>query len=374
MKQVKKEQKVLESVRRDLKYFQETLHAGDKVERKQHKLRESLLPPPPPSRKKNKTSQLKTPKRNDNQLPDVDDHQSHDQSSDEMEIAESMIADSETVLDEGVEFETDMHEPDDQLLSQDDATSNPADESEEDISDHEQDSELKDDLYAGTSHIGMEAEHSSLSLSGSRVELSSSLETDEDSDNHTRLSGSSKSTQSGQRHSADAPSRMSTALLRKTVSKIINKDPLGQMDVSSTSASTSMGMRGSSLPRSRRGKRSESKAGLEISRPQTVKQIELESRGQSRQGSRLPTREKSHKQLPVADPTQLLIHRKSQLAKQKLVETQKIAAALEQEREIQKQQKKLRQAEIEEKMNLVLEGEEIELRRQRKLKAEVLVN
>ena len=63
MQQVKKEQKVLESVRRDLKYFQETLkpHVGGKVEKKQHKLRESLLPPPPPpSRKKTKQHQRQT--------------------------------------------------------------------------------------------------------------------------------------------------------------------------------------------------------------------------------------------------------------------------------------------------------------------------
>ena len=92
-----------------------------------------------------------------------------------------------------------------------------------------------------------------------------------------------------------------------------------------------------------------------MSRPEsTVKPLDLEPREQmnSRQGSRLPTREKmgSRGRLVLADPTQMLAHQKSQLAKQQLAEAREREARLERERELKKQEKMMRQQEIEEKM------------------------
>lgn len=115
---------------------------------------------------------------------------------------------------------------------------------------------------------------------------------------------------------------------------------------------------------------------LSVSRPQTVQQCDADSRTSSGQRSRLPTRERSRRssrvQTTVADPAQVLAHRKSELAKQQLREAQKKEALLEQERERQRQEKIMRQAEFEDRMSAALKGEEDEIRRQRKLKAEVI--
>lgn len=112
-----------------------------------------------------------------------------------------------------------------------------------------------------------------------------------------------------------------------------------------------------------------------MSRPQTVQQIDVGSRTSSGQRSRLPTRERSRKssraQMTIADPTQVLTHRKSELAKQQLIEAQRKEAQLEQERERQRQEKLIRQAEFEDRMSAAFKSEEDEIRRQRKLKAEV---
>ena len=117
-------------------------------------------------------------------------------------------------------------------------------------------------------------------------------------------------------------------------------------------------------------------ASLAVSRPEsTVKPLDLEPREQvnSRQGSRLPTREKmgSRGRTVLADPTQMLAHRKSQLAKQQLAEAREREARLEEERELKRQEKMIRQKEIEEKLSESLEQEQEEIRRQRQLKAEV---
>ena len=118
-------------------------------------------------------------------------------------------------------------------------------------------------------------------------------------------------------------------------------------------------------------------ASLAVSRPEsTVKPLDLEPREQmnSRQGSRLPTRERmgSRGRPVLADPSQMLTHRKSQIAKQQLAEAREREACLEQEKELKKQEKMMRQKEIEEKMGAVLEQEQEEIRRQRQLKEEVL--
>jgi hypothetical protein len=67
MEQLKKERKVLDSVKRDLQRFQETLHGGSGSSgsgERPVRQRESLLPPPPPPRKKNKS---RASKRNEQQ-------------------------------------------------------------------------------------------------------------------------------------------------------------------------------------------------------------------------------------------------------------------------------------------------------------------
>ena len=75
--------------------------------------------------------------------------------------------------------------------------------------------------------------------------------------------------------------------------------------------------------------------------------------------------------MTVADPTQVLVHRKSELAKQQLIEAQRKDAQLARERERQRQEKLIRQAEFEDRMSAAFKSEEDEIRRQRKLKAEV---
>ena len=118
-----------------------------------------------------------------------------------------------------------------------------------------------------------------------------------------------------------------------------------------------------------------------MSRPRTVQQFDLDSRSSSGQRSRLPTTERSRKSsrtqvtaAAAADPAQVLAHRKSELARQQLIEAQRKEAQLEQKRERQEQEKKIRQAEFEDRMSAALKSEEDEIRRQRKLKAEVLDN
>lgn len=117
---------------------------------------------------------------------------------------------------------------------------------------------------------------------------------------------------------------------------------------------------------------------LSISRPQTVQQIDIEAREQKDSGgqrNRLPTRERSRMsaraQIAAADPAQVLAHHKSELAKQQLIEARKREALLVQEKEWQSQEKKRRQAEFEDRMSAAFKSEEDEIRRQRKLKAEV---
>ena len=112
-----------------------------------------------------------------------------------------------------------------------------------------------------------------------------------------------------------------------------------------------------------------------MSHPETVKPMEIEQREQngSRQGSRLPTREKlsSRGRVVIADSSQLMAHRKAQLTKQQLVETKKRDALLKEERREKKLEKIIRQIEFEEQMSGELEKEQNEIRRQRQLRAEV---
>ncbi len=103
MEQLKKERKVLDSVKRDLQRFQETLHGGSGSSgsgERPVRQRESLLPPPPPPRKKNKS---RASKRNEQQRKIEDESISSDVPASEEEGLgmENVVVDESEMEDFG---------------------------------------------------------------------------------------------------------------------------------------------------------------------------------------------------------------------------------------------------------------------------------
>ena len=446
MEQLKKERTVLDSVKRDLQRFQETLQtngsssaSGTNTERPVRQ-RESLLPPPLTPRKKSKPTQSKASKKNEQQKKVQ--LMSSNLSTGEPEGAENTdISESEMVDDGSTHSELQLELGD--QLPDDDSESNSVnvsaleegygegdgidiamDHSEiatdaypaiPDVIEEESDGYLSGSDAEENVHSDTEEQQLSLTSLANKTEPFSKSELEQESTDQISDRAKSSRNDSMQEQRTSTLQRANTRGGSRPVSNLVSMESssrnIGTSGLGSGTTSTSRGMRGSALSKSQRGKRNNSsefkganigevsnncKVGfkflcmivillqdmgpLSVSRPQTVQQIDTELREQnnsSGQRSCLPTRERSRRssqaQITVADPTQVLAHRKSELAKQQLIEAQKKEALLEQEREMKRQEKKLRQAEFEDRMSAALKNEESEIRRQRKLKAEVII-
>lgn len=282
MHQIEKEKRVLESVRRDLQRFQESMHANSGEKEKQHKQRESLLPPPPPPKKKSKPAPHK---RKAQQR--VDPATSSDLSIDETErdVMEMLeVVDSESVSDGIVDSEEQLEECAGEHDNAQEGSSNSVEDitggESDDDDDAESDDPLTDlDLEAGiyetifdveesegsdeyltdseaeeNSHSGIEDQQPSLTDLTSRTELlpiKSKPEDEEEYQDHGISSDKKEQVARG----------LFKGTMKKANSKLVKKKQLSQMHINgpdTISASASKGMRGTTLQQSQREKRKHS--------------------------------------------------------------------------------------------------------------------
>lgn len=308
MEQMQKERKVLDSVKRDLQRFQETLQSsssGTSSERPM-KQRESLLPPPSPPKKKTKSTQLKMSKKNEQQIK-----ASANASTSESDIVENTDISKLEMEDDGNSEQQQLEElgdqlPDDHLEPSsvnaaaleeesfgegDDQQEVSVDESEivyPDLTEHDDTYpafpdmiEEENDGYLSDSDVDMDAysdtEVHQLSQTGllDNMELLPNSALKEENQIVTNNSTSAKSGDVSTRALYDSVKsgltnskqecRTSTAQRTNTrgggnrpISKLVNMDSWSHIDTSglgSSTSSASRGMRGSALSRSQRGKR-----------------------------------------------------------------------------------------------------------------------
>lgn len=261
MKQRVKEERILESVRHDLKHFQETLHMNGSPEKKQSKPRESLLPPNP-TRKTRKSSPSRTAKESKNQQRLGCDDRSKD------ELDGNKCVDSEDGDGGGGTFEENIiHDSDgDNLETRDgdffSSTDGYSDgESEEDgeteYSDSQVDSSYDMEYYDGQlndsdmeddDHSDTETQISLLTELSHKTEAN--LEGEANYQDHLSKGSNKSDLGQGQKTLTKAQSH---ANVRAAIKTIVNMDPLATDLASNDSSRTgSRGMAaGSNVPKSR---------------------------------------------------------------------------------------------------------------------------
>lgn len=259
MKQVMKEKRVLESVRKDLKHFQETLHSN--TPKQPAKQRESLLPPPLPPRKKTKPSPSRTPRRKAQQQEAEDHSMSSDMSSvcvdrldgnggreereNETESGCELLEDGEIESSveafEAVDNDEDCLDPDYEMIERAEG------DEEEEVDACFSDPDMIDDAT---------------------MAMSSCVALNDEQDRGEYEDRDGLDFKASQRSGYDLDRSDKS---KKATSNLVDVDPLTEMDVDEFNHSYSgRGMRGSSLPKSRRGKRYQSSG----SRPTTVNEVE----------------------------------------------------------------------------------------------------
>ena len=285
IKQRMKEERVLKSVRRDLKYFQETLNMNGSPEKKPQKQRESLLPPPAPPGKRRKVSPSRTPIRKRNQQLGSENSVNRDDIDGSKDIISETIS-KESGYSDKVLQKSDGHSTDDEnfakFSSGDSCEDGEGTRGEgEEIGSHNYDRylEMEDGIYDGSSHT-LEEEGS---VSGDSEVEDSHLITDAKLSSRTRLSSKSglssvgtklegemgdvqntsiSNLRAGYEQSAKSLSRTNTGSSARRTLTLVNMDPLSRSDTGtpamSESRANSRGIGGSSLPRSRKGKRQQS--------------------------------------------------------------------------------------------------------------------
>ena len=314
MEQLKKERKVLDSVKRDLQRFQETLHGGSGSESGERPMRqrESLLPPPPPPRKKNKS---RASKKNEQQRKIEDALMSSDLSASEVEglgmenieLGESEMEDfgstsSEQHLDEFGDQLLDNQLDSSSIIAVDDESAREGDQIDDqgdfiehsetvtdrypaipDVIEEESDGYLSDSDIDENTHSDDESQQSQTSLASKKLLPKSVLEEEnqpevefdnnaESEDVSTKAmydsvisdltNSESTHEQKEQEHRTSTSQRTNTRGGGRPVSKLVNMDSWSHSvdagGVGSTRSSDSTrGMRGSAL-RSQRGKRTSS--------------------------------------------------------------------------------------------------------------------
>ena len=310
MEQMKKERKVLDSVKRDLQRFQETLQTNgsssgsiDNGERPVRQ-RESLLPPPAPPRKKNKS---RVSKKSEQQRNVQDESLSSKPSASELEgsgvenvdISELEMEDDGNAysgqhLDEFGDQLLDNHLDSSSIHAVDDESAREGDGMDDqgvflnyseiatdmypaipDMIEEESDGYLSDSNVDENAHSDSEPHQLSVTGLGSKEVLPKSALKEENQIeiNNSANSGdisaravydsvvsdltSSTQEQREQEHRISTSQRTNTRGGSRPVSKLVNMDSLSCMDTSglgSARSSASRGMRGSAL-KSQRGKR-----------------------------------------------------------------------------------------------------------------------
>ena len=311
MEQLKKERKVLDSVKRDLQRFQETLHGGggSGSGERSARQRESLLPPPPPPRKKSK---LRASKKNEQQRKIEDESISSDLPASEEDglgmengdIGESEMEDfrstpSEHHLDEFGDQLFDNQLDSSSVITMDDESAREGDQIEDqddfiehseiatdrypiipDVIEEESDGYLSDSDINENTHSDDESQQSQTSLtskellSKSVLEEENQIEIDDNTESEDNISaravynsGISDLTHSTyeqreQENRTTTSQRTNTRGGSRPVSKLVSTDSWSHsMDAggigSARSSDSTRGMRGSAL-KSQRGKRTSS--------------------------------------------------------------------------------------------------------------------
>ena len=253
MKQVMKEKRVLESVRKDLKHFQETLHSN--TPKQPAKQRESLLPPPLPPRKKTKPSPSRTPRRKAQQQ-EAEDH--------------SMSSNISSVLVDRIDGNGGREEKEDETESGCKLLEDGEIESSVEAVDNDEDCLDPDyERTEGDEEEGVDACFSDPDMiDDATMAMSSCVALNDDQDRGEYEDHDGLDSKASQRSGYDLDRSDKS---KKATSNLVDVDPLTQTDVDEFNHSYSdRGMRGSSLPKSRRGKRYQSSG----SRPTTVNEVE----------------------------------------------------------------------------------------------------
>ena len=312
MEQMKKERKVLDSVKRDLQRFQETLQTngsssgssgtGERPVRQ----RESLLPPPAPPRKKNKSraskkSEQQGKTQDESMFSSLSASEQQESGVENIDISESEMEDdgsycthSEQHLDEFGDHLLDNHLDSSSISAVDDESAREGDGLDDqgvfvdhseittdlhsaipDVIEEESDGYLSDSDIDENAHLDGEAHQlsqtnlvskellpNSVLKEENRVEINDSAKSGDVSaravyDSVVSDLTSSTQEQREQEHRTSTSQRTNTRGGSRPVSKLVNMDSWSHVDTSgigSARSSASRGMRESAL-KSQRGKR-----------------------------------------------------------------------------------------------------------------------